>query len=167
MNDTKPWWQQGWPWLLIALPGSMVVIAFGLLAVALGNHDELVTPHPYETGLAVGSVVKMAQRAQALNLSAQIALTGNAVTVQLQPITADAELKLKLEHPFSAARDRVLTLERIAPGVYQAQADLDPVLYSVQLETRQWSLSGRWKPGDQADLKPGVALPPGAAPQDD
>lgn len=165
--SARPWWKEPWPWMLIALPGSMVVISFWLLGVALHHSDSTVTAHPYEQGLRVGDVIRKARTAQAMHLWAHIDAQGDELTLRLNPPTDLTQLRLHLGHPFVAAHDRDVVLQRVAPGVYRGHVALDPVVYDVQAQSDTWSLSGRWKAGDNGTLWPGVSLPPGAAPQDE
>ena len=165
--STRPWWKQPIVWFMVGLPASMVVIGFALLAVALRNHDDLVTSHPYEKGLQVGSVIAQARRAEQLKLQARISISGSTLTVQLDPALDEPDLELKLDHPFDASRDLGLSLGRTGAGSYSTQVELEPVQYSVQLQGRDWSLSGRWNPASEGHLWPGVSLPQGQAPQDD
>ncbi len=162
-----PWWRQAWPWALIALPASMVVIGFALLALAIHTRDGLVVDHPYEHGLRVGSSLAQARRASALGLRAGVALRAGLLTVRVQPAPVDALLHLRLQDPLRRSGDLDLVLQRSAAGVYQATAVLRPVVYSVQLLGRGWSLAGRWRGGHPTTLYPGIAEPPGDAPQDD
>ena len=162
-----PWWRQPWPWALIALPGSMVLIGFALLAVAMHGRDSLVTSHPYERGLRVGTSIEQAQRARQLGLSAQISWHAGLLSVQLRPAPGDSLLHLHLRHPLRRSGDLDLVLQRSAPGLYQATAVLDPVVYAAQLQGRDWSLTGRWREDTPTTLWPGVADASGDAPQDD
>ena len=163
----QPWWRQPWPWALIALPGTMVVIGFALLAVAVHTRDSLVTAHPYERGLRVGSSIEQARRARALGLQAAVTLHAGLLTVRVTPVPAQALLHLRLQHPLRRDGDLDLVLQRTAPGIYQSTAVLDPVVYAVQLQGDDWSLSGRWRAGSPTTLRPGVPDAAGDAPQDD
>ena len=162
-----PWWRQPWPWALIALPGTMVVIGFALLAVAMHGRDSLVTAHPYERGLRVGSSIEQARKASALGLRADVSLRSGLLTVRVRPAPDDALLHLHLLDPVRRGGDLDLVLQRSAPGVYQATAVLDPVVYSAQLQGRDWSLSGHWRRDTTGTLWPGIGEPSGDAPQDD
>lgn len=164
---SQPWWRQPWPWALIALPGSMVVIGFVLLGVAVHARDSLVTPHPYERGLRVGSSIEQARMARALGLRAEVSLHSGLLTVHVEPAPASSVLHLRLQHPLRRDGDLDLALQRTAPGVYQATAVLDPVVYAAQLQAGDWSLSGRWRTTSSTTLRPGVADSAGQAPQDD
>jgi hypothetical protein len=165
--DPSPWWRQPWPWALIALPGSMVLIGFALLAVAMHGRDSMVTAHPYERGLRVGSSLEQAQRARQLGLRAQLSWHAGLLTLQLQPAVGDRLLHLRLRHPLRRSGDLDLVLQRTAPGVYQATAVLDPVVYAAQLQGADWSLSGRWREDAPTTLWPGIGDAGGDAPQDD
>lgn len=164
---SRPWWRQPWPWALIALPGVMVVIGFTLLAVAMHDSDSLVTRNPYERGLQVGATLQQAQRARAMGLRAEVSLHTGLLSVRLQPAPSDALLHLQLHHPLRRNGDLDLVLQRTAPGLYQATAVLDPVVYEAQLRGADWSLAGRWRSTEPGTLWPGVGEAAGAAPQDD
>ncbi|WP_297911962.1 FixH family protein [Thiomonas sp.] len=164
---STPWWRQPWPWALIALPATMVVIGFTLLAVAMHGRDSLVTGHPYERGLRLGSSLEQAQRARQMGLSARVSWHAGLLSVRLQPAPTDALLHLHLRHPLRRSGDLDLVLQRTAPGVYQATAVLDPVVYAAQLQGTDWSLSGRWREDTPTTLWPGIGDAGGDAPQDD
>ena len=145
----------------------MVVIGFALLAVAMHGRDTLVTPHPYERGLRVGGTIEQAHRASQLGLSAQLSWHAGLLTVRLHPAPGDSLVHLRLRHPMRRSGDLALVLQRSAPGVYQATAVLDPVVYAGQLQGCDWSLAGRWRQGSATTLWPGVGDASGDAPQDD
>lgn len=144
-----------------------MVISFGLLSIALHNSDDIVVQHPYQAGLEVGNVVEKARRAVAMHLWGRISATDGVVTLTLNPAPDEASVALHLEHPFDSSKDIAATLRRSAPGVYTARLPLVAVQYAAHVQTSAWSLSGRWKPGTQADLMPGVSQATGNAPQDE
>lgn len=165
--STRPWWKYPLVWFVIALPASMVVIGLWLLSVATQNRDAVVTAHPYETGLKAGDAVRKAQAAASMHLSGQISSQAQTMTVRLVPAPSDAAVQIHLEHPFSAKGDLDAVMRRTGVGVYEGAFALQPVLYSVQLQTSTWSVSGHWKPGSTAKLTPGSNQPTGNPPPDD
>ncbi len=166
-SPAKPWWKEPWPWIVIGLPGSMVVIGFTLLGVAIKNGDDVVNAHPYERGLAVGQVIMKAREARAMHLQGSLSASGDALVLRLAPAVQDASVDLHLEHPFRASLDVDETMRRVAPGVYEAKAPVQAVQYSAQVQTGTWSISGRWEPGSKGLLQPGESQPPGVAPLDE
>ncbi len=162
----KPWWKEPWPWIVIGLPGSMVVIGFALLGIAIRNGDDVVNPHPYERGLAVGGVILKAREARAMHLQGNLRDEDGVLTLRVVPAVQDATVSLHLEHPFRASLDVDATMRRIGPGTYEAKVPLQAVQYSAQVQTANWSMSGRWQPGSTGLLQPGESQPTGVAPLD-
>ena len=162
----KPWWKEPWPWIVIALPGSMVVIGFLLLGIAVKHGDDVVNAHPYERGLAVGQVIMKAREARAMHLQGNLSAKDGVITLRLPDAVNDATIELHLEHPFRARFDINTVLHRVAPGIYEAKAPLQDVQYQAQVQTGTWSLSGRWQPSGKGLLQPGESELPGVAPLD-
>jgi hypothetical protein len=44
MQAPKPWYRQGWPWLVMAPPAASVVAGVAMLWVAIATDDGLVPP---------------------------------------------------------------------------------------------------------------------------
>ncbi|MBW4047771.1 MAG: FixH family protein [Proteobacteria bacterium] len=153
---SKPWWKEPWPWILIGLPGSVVVASLITVSIAFTHADSVVTDHYYTKGLEVGVNIDKELHARAMHLQGQVDQTGQELTVELEPAVRDAVISLRLRHPYAPGRDLHLTLQRVALGRYVGRAVTDAVRYTVTAESAQWRLSGVWKPGAAAPLKPGV-----------
>lgn len=153
----RPWYREPWPWFLIALPLIAVLASSYTLFLASRAPDSLVTDHYYKKGLAVGGDIEREHRAQALNLSGVLSLSGRRVDLKLNQPVAQETLRLTLRHPLSDQKDVQLDLHRGAAGFYNAFAPpLEPVRYRVHLETADWRLAGTWIPGKTLTLEPGL-----------
>lgn len=164
-TDTVPWYRQGWPWFLIALPGSVVVAAIVTAVLAVRGYDGPVTADYYKQGLAINEEVTRAELARGLGLKARVVMAGfgdgDAVRVELSAergaMPAEPALRLLLVHPGRPVEDRVAVLSRIdaAPdgrqalfaGSFQAPAEGaraagGPVHWQVVLESREWRIDG-------------------------
>lgn len=117
--DTKPWYQQFWPWFLIALPASVVVASIVTAIIAHRGADDLVADDYYKDGLAINRRLEKQQRAQVLEVSARFRFSGDVVSVEMAGPVTDAELRLALAHPLEADRDFAITLERMGSGLYR------------------------------------------------
>ncbi len=119
-DATLPWYRQFWPWLLIALPASVVIAGFATLFIANRYADDLVVHDYYKNGLAINRQLAKQKAAEARGIAAQLAIAEQIVTVRMQGLVEDQSLTLRFSHPLEADRDFRLVLERIAPGFYQA-----------------------------------------------
>ncbi len=134
-QDTTPWYRQFWPWFLIALPGTVVVVSFHLMYTAYKYSDDLVVDEYYKVGLAINRQLERKDRAQELALTAQFTITGQQVTVRLEgQVTADT-LELFFSHPMEADRDFSIALQRVGPGIYHGP------LTATVAERWHWILS--------------------------
>lgn len=134
-GDTMPWYRQFWPWFLIALPGSVVVISFHLMYTAYKHSDDLVVDQYYKVGLAINRQLERKERAQELGLAAHFTITDDQVTARLEgPVAADT-LELTFSHPMEADRDFSIPLQRVGPNIYNGQ------LTAAVAERWHWILS--------------------------
>jgi hypothetical protein len=141
--DDQPWYQQFWPWFLIALPASVVVAAFATLYIANKHSDDLVVDEYYKDGLAINRQLEKQQRATERGLSAVLTVNAGGISVQtLGEITAPA-LRLRLSHPLESDADFVLPLSRVSEGLYTAP------LQQVVAPNWHWILDA----GDSSDWR--------------
>ena len=100
----------------------------------------------YKNGLAINRQLEKKQRAEDQNISAQLAFSGGAVSVQIDGPVATDELQLLLSHPLEADRDFTTTLTRVSPGLYGGvlqQAVAPRWHWTLQLQsTNSWRLDG-------------------------
>jgi hypothetical protein len=156
----KPWYREPWPWVLIALPATVVVAAVVTAIIAFRGDDGVVAADYYKRGLAINEELSRSRLAASLGIEAELQISGiepgDSVTVRLhaaQPLPPDAALRVRLVHPGRGGADRTAMLSRagVAQDGRSAEyvggwADAAPVLgrpaWQVVLETKQWRLDG-------------------------
>jgi hypothetical protein len=148
---TEPaWYRQFWPWVLIALPGTVVIASFITLYIAIVNSHSMVKDDYYKDGLAINRYLKEDQLAEKL-----------AITAELQFLPASGKIKLQLLgehdndsqvlilyfiHPVNASADFQLPLQINSPGDYeQSVLELDLTRWYLQLSPADASPDQRWR----------------------
>ncbi|MDP5053805.1 MAG: FixH family protein [Congregibacter sp.] len=150
-EDDEPWYQQFWPWFLIALPGSVVIAGLSTLYIANRYSDDLVVDEYYKDGLAINQELTKQALAQDLGISGAIKVLDRRVQLRLVGETAFGELLLRLSHPLEADRDFSVALLQIAPGLYQADlpAALSPNWHwTLETSSNQWRIDGSLRQED-------------------
>lgn len=163
-----PWYRQGWPWFLIALPATAVIGGIITAILAVRGFDGPVVADYYKQGLAINEEVARAQLARELAVSAAVELAGftdgDRVRVVLEAERAlppEAALRLRLAHPGRPAEDRVAVLARIDVDVDNRRAvyvgslqSATPgvelsgtVTWQVILESPQWRIDDSFSAG--------------------
>jgi uncharacterized protein len=163
-----PWYRQGWPWFLIALPATAVIGGIITAILAVRGFDGPVVADYYKQGLAINEEVARAQLARELAIAATVELAGfkdgDRVRVVLEAERAlppEAALRLRLAHPGRPAEDRVAVLARIDVDVDNRRAvyvgslqsatpgaELSgPVTWQVILESAQWRIDDSFSAG--------------------
>lgn len=115
-RDTSPWYRQFWPWCLIALPATAVVIGLLLLFIAIQAQDGLVDDDYYQSGLRVNQDLARDRRAAELGVGARLDLdlARHQVSIVLDGRETDPlpALQLSLVHPTRAHHDISAVLSR-------------------------------------------------------
>ncbi|WOJ96127.1 FixH family protein [Congregibacter brevis] len=144
-EDDEAWYQQFWPWFLIALPGSVVIAGLSTLYIANKYADDLVVDEYYKDGLAINQELGKQATAKELGISAEIKVLDRRAQVRLSGEITPTMLSLRLSHPLEADRDFAVTLAPIAPGVYQSKlpAKVSPNWHWIlEAENNQWRIDG-------------------------
>lgn len=127
-NDTRPWYQQGWPWLLIALPASAVVGGILTIIIAVNSPNALVVDDYYKAGLAINQQKHRSRQAGEMQLTGLLRSDDNRISVTLdsrQPVSDDT-LTLQIIHATRSDLDRTVTLQRTGEGSYTSSQDALP-----------------------------------------
>ena len=170
----RPWYKEFWPWMMLGILGSSVIVGTTYLVMSIVSFDGMVEDDYYKHGLAINQVLEKDHRAAALGLSAELRiddLTGD-ITLELQGDTPATEaqrkelrperLILALIFPAQDGRDQTLTLERVRDNHYIGQAP-NQLKYRWYLQVApdgadaDWRLTGeaRFPSQDPISLKPG------------
>ncbi len=140
-TDNQPWYQQFWPWFLIALPGSVVIACFYTVYLALHHPLSVVQDDYYKEGLAINQNLAADEQASRLGLQASITLLSTQqLQIQLTPMQENDALILQLSHPVDASKDLQLDLIPQANGFYQSVI-LDAAQWSLLLNEKRWYIT--------------------------
>jgi hypothetical protein len=119
----RPWYRHGWVWLLIAIPGSSVVVGVVMIVLAASSPNDLVRDDYYKAGLAINQDLDAERRAEALGVEVVLEARGpETILVRVDlgpgrvPDDPGAAVRLELQHPTLADRDVAVRLEPVASG---------------------------------------------------
>lgn len=151
--DTRPWYQQFWPWAIMSLPAAAVVAGTITIIIAFKTDDGLVSDDYYKEGLAINQSFAREQRAAELGLAANILINPDSqlVEVRMSNLQADEMLLLNAVHSTIAGLDQTdIVLKNVANGIYRGK--LNPLSagkwrLEVVSKDRDWRLSGKTDAG--------------------
>lgn len=165
-SSLLPWWRQPLVWMVIAIPGSAVLVGFALLVISVKTFSGVVVDDYYEQGLQINRVLDRDRAAARHRMSARLRLDDEKHEVVVALASAPAlkppgRITVGLYHATRAGLDRVLVLRRGAGGSYAGSlAPLEPGEWDVQIEAEDWRLTGRLRAGLTRELDL-VPVPPG------
>lgn len=142
-QDTKPWYKQLWPWLLIAIPVLTALKAVHTVVIMQQNSPDLVVDDYYKEGRAINMQLAKYREAALRNLQATIMIAADKAIVRFaENAVLEGEVHLDFYHPTLAERDFALNAERSGELLYVANLPLSP--------TGKWQLvvsdaSKEWK----------------------
>jgi len=148
--QTRAWYRQPWPWLLMLMPALALIGGLITWWIAAVTSDPLVVDDYYREGRAINRTLARDAAAQRLGLGATLATApdGSAVvTLRAQAaLEWPAQLSLRLVHATRDELDRTLTLAAVGQGRYVAVGQRLPEAgrWHLILEgpERQWRLVG-------------------------
>ncbi|NGO88340.1 hypothetical protein CWI66_03820 [Halomonas sp. 141] len=171
MSDTpiQPWYKQFWPWFLLALLSSSIVVSTTFAVLSVKTADGMVVQEDYyEHGKAINMILAKQERANELGLSAELRIDPLTSDIVLD-LTGDDRpetLYLTLIFPTQDDRDQEFVLQHVREGRYITQGP-DNLRYRwyIQLQPQQteadWRLIGEARfPNEES-----VALLPGGRTQ--
>ena len=153
-SDARPWYREPWPWLLMAGPAIVVVAGIVTLALAMSGDDGVVADDYYKRGLAINQVLKRAEHARQLELSASASFATDRVRVVLSgKAELPAAVRLGLIHPTRSGADQFVVLKSLAPRVYEGRlmrGDGERRLVVLEDVSGTWRLTGPLDRGAEA-----------------
>jgi hypothetical protein len=147
-EDTKPWYQQFWPWLLISIPAATAIAGFATIWLASREPVALVADDYYKEGLAINRDLAKDQAASQLQLSGELDFnrSADATLARLSGNYVGQELKLAFIHPVEITLDQSIVLQRQADGSYSGPLPVREDRWYLELEgvgnTTEWRLKG-------------------------
>ncbi len=159
--DTEPWYKQGWPWALIAIPFLTVVAGVITFIIANDTSDSLVQDDYYKKGLAINSNIERLELANKNNISASLTFDqkSNLLSAKFNATEhLSKQLILNFSHPTLKQYDHSILLTQLTDNEYIA--DLPPLqaaYWHLSLEDQQktWLIKARWLYPDIKELKIG------------
>lgn len=146
----RPWYREPWPWILLGLPGTVVVASLLTFYIAVHYSDALVVEDYYKEGLAINRTLDRQQAARRLGLSGALSIEGGGASLMLTSnpdYALPARLRLHIAHPTNAAQDQNIVLERVDGGyrgvMHPAAAGRWQFL--IEDEARVWRISATGK----------------------
>lgn len=119
-----PWYREPWPWLLFFPPAVAVVAGTITMGIAFKTFDGVVSDDYYREGLAINRSIDRDARARERGLSAQLQFSpsGNRVRVTMAgDASSEGPLHLRLVRAARSGDDQDVTLENVAPGLYEGR----------------------------------------------
>lgn len=146
-TDFVPWYKQGWPWFLIAIPATSVVVGFAFLTVSIKTWDGLVVDDYYKEGRAIVQTIGRSEHAKELGLSAQMKIRPDSLRIDLsalKPENLPESIRLLISHPTRGGSDQELLLSGPG-GVFEGA--ISPLskgrwLFLIEDESRSWRMNG-------------------------
>ena len=88
-QEIEPWYKQGWPWALIAIPFLTVIAGVVTYQIAANSPHQMVQDNYYKKGLAINSDLDLIDHAKQLNLSGELTIDTESKLISLK-LSADA-----------------------------------------------------------------------------
>jgi uncharacterized protein len=160
-KNSKPWYREPWPWILMTGPAVVVVAGIVTTWLAVRSNDGLVADDYYKQGLAVKQQMARDHEAAGLGLTAELMVGGDGHELRLflsarEGVALPPALLFRATHPTRAGGDQTVKLERNPGGFYIGRL-AEPLQgrWHVMLEdeARQWRLTGDWNLAKQPALR--------------
>ncbi|MEP1446885.1 MAG: FixH family protein [Paraglaciecola sp.] len=148
----KIWYKQFWPWFLIIVPVTSMILSFTMMNLAFNGEDSMVIDDYYKEGKGINLKIQKLQQAKNLNIVTKTQVFTDYVEVTFisgSPENGEA-LTLDFLHATQKFKDFSVTLIRDANGIYRAPLN-NNVLGKWQLSLHPFD--GSWK------IQKMVALP--------
>jgi hypothetical protein len=144
----EPWYRQGWPWFLIALPATAVVAGIATLVIAAKTFDGMVVDDYYKEGQAIVQTIGRVEHARELGLRAALRIRSDSIHVEL---TATEPGSLPDEHPPDRRPPHARVASTRSCSSAGAPVCMRPTLaplstgrwlFVIQDEARSWRMDG-------------------------
>ena len=153
-----PWYRQFWPWFIIAIPASSVVVGITLLTLAIRYADPMVVDNYYKEGLAINQQLDRQQLAAELGVQALVRFDAQRERLSIEALDTaliQGPVQLFLIHPTLAGLDRIQTLQPDSQGRYSlALPESGNSRWHIALESE----SGGWRPEGRIRLADNTQL---------
>lgn len=164
-DKVTPWYKQFWPWFLIGLLFSSIIVSTSFAVMSIKSYDGMVVQEDYyEHGKAINMVLAKQEQARALNLTADLRIDPltSDIVVDLSGDARPEMLYLDLIFPTEDNRDQSFILEHVRDGRYITQGP-DNLRYRWYLQIQPALEDADWRLNGEATFpnEDSVALLPG------
>ena len=153
-----PWYRQFWPWFILAIPASSVLVGITLLTLAIRHPDPMVVDNYYKEGLAINQQLDRQQVAAELGIQALVRFDARHELLTIEPLDdalVHGPLQLFLIHPTLAGLDRIQLLLPDSHGRYTLdlpQSGNGRWHIALESEAGGWRLEGRIRLAENTQL---------------
>lgn len=145
--DTRSWYQEPWPWLLMSGPAIVVVAGFFTLYLAVSGQDGLVVDDYYKQGKTINQSLHRDDVARQIGISAMVNFdqVNDRLVVILNRAdghTLPSAISVALVHATRSGADKVIKLTQGADGYVARLPTLAVGKWNVLIEDaqKQWRL---------------------------
>jgi hypothetical protein len=152
--DTKPWYKQVWPWVLIAIPVLTALRAIYAVVLMQQNPPSMVVDDYYQAGKNINLQLSKYREAALRNLNATVLIAGNRAVVRFaENAVLQESVHLDFYHPTLAAQDFAVDALRSGELLYVATLPLTPTgkwRLNLSDNSAEWKLRATFElPADQ------------------
>jgi hypothetical protein len=121
------WYKQFWPWFLIIVPITSMVLSFSMMGLAFNGEDSMVIDDYYKEGRAINLKIQKFEQAKILNISTRTQVFSDYVEVIFMSGSPESGEALTLDffHSTQKFKDFSVVLLRDANGIYRAPLTTD------------------------------------------
>lgn len=162
-KQTKPWYKEPWPWILMAGPAIVVVAAIGTFFIAKTNNSDMVVDDYYKEGKYINLQIERDQEAQKRHIRAQVLVSPdhNAAKVFISgDFDANQPVNILFMHPARQSEDQTVRLQpgALSGGKREYSAVLKPLPPAKHWYVRVEDAAGQWRVEDKWQVAGGNAL---------
>jgi len=132
-KDITPWYKQFWPWFLIAIPLSSIIVGSQVMRLATDGTNSMVVDDYYKEGKSINARLDKIEKARELGITSTLLIEDGNIELRFlsgAPVSGEA-LKLDFFHVTQEAKDIAVLLTRDASGIYRSNED--------------FPVSGKWR----------------------
>ncbi|MBM7059440.1 FixH family protein [Pseudomonas sp. UL073] len=160
-QHTTRWYKNVWPWIIIGMLATSVILSINLIRVAVQNQDSLVTDNYYEAGKGIARSLDRERLARDLKIHAKIhvdELTGE-LSLLLAGDSQPATVQLSLISPTQPDKDLHIQMTRSTGEAGRYVGQLPQALDGRRFVELLGEQDGQtWRLFEEENVSPGSRL---------
>lgn len=167
-QQSKPWYKEPWPWILMAGPAIVVVAAIVTFFIAKTNNSDMVVDDYYKEGKYINLQIERDQEALKRHIQAQVLISPDNDAAKVF-ISGDLDPKQPVNilfmHPARQNEDQTVRLQpgSVSGDKYEYNAVFKPLPSAKHWYVRVEDAGGKWRVEDKWLVQEGNALTLNAA----